>query len=138
MNSNRICKLLRTLLPAGALGISATLASTPAHALVGSQDGAPKTTSENTTSARLQAIRTAVSAVVGEAATGPAGNPNIVKVWWRNGFGWGNGGWHWHNGGGWGNGWHNGGWGNGWHNGGWGNGWHNGWGNGWHNGWGNW
>jgi rSAM-associated Gly-rich repeat protein len=138
MNSSRIRKLLRTLLPAGALGLSATLASTPAHALAGTQDSAPKATSENTTSARLQAIRTAVSAVVGEATTGPAGNPNIVKVWWRNGFGWGNGGWGWHNGGGWG--WHNGGgWGNGWHNGGWGNGWHNGgWGNGWHNGWGNW
>ncbi len=142
MEKDRLLKALYSLLPAGALGVSVMLAAIPAKAVaVAKPQDADQAKAEQPVAARLQAIRQGVSAVIGTATTGPASDPNIVKVWWGNG-GWGNGGWGWHNGG-WGNGWHNGGWGNGWHKGGWGNGWHNGgwgngWHNGWHNGWGNW
>jgi rSAM-associated Gly-rich repeat protein len=136
METDRLLKALHSLLPAGALGISVTLASIPANAMAVTRPDIGNAKVEQPVAARLQAIRQGVSAVIGTASTGTVENPNIVKVWWGNG-GWGNGGWGWHNG------WHNGGWGNGWHNGGWGNGWGNGWhnggwGNGWHNGWGNW
>jgi hypothetical protein len=144
-----LLQVLRTLLPAGALGASATLALTSTAA------GIPTTSPDNggtssapSVSTRLQEIRAGVSVItatlprqqegagislVGTSA--PLGDPSAVPTWWGNGgfgrwrLGWGNGGWGWHNGGwgngGWGNGWHNG-WGNGWHNGGWHNFWHNG------------
>jgi rSAM-associated Gly-rich repeat protein len=129
----RTLEALSVLLPAGALGISVALASTPAEALaVPSQSAAAMGTPGEGVSARLKAIRSGVSAVTSQAAE-TDGNPNIVKAWWGNGGwgrwhggwgrwrgGWGNGGWGWHNG------WHNGGWGNGgWGNGGWPNFWHN-------------
>lgn len=119
-------KSLAALLPLGALGISAALAATPA-------DAATVDAQQPAVSARLAAIRSAVTQATADATGLQPGDPNIQKAWWGNwrpGWwgnfhpGWGNGGWHnWHNG--WGNG--------GWHN------WHNGWGNGgWHNFWHNW
>jgi hypothetical protein len=158
---NSLLKALKTLLPAGALGASTTLAMySVAQALPNaSADPSDATAPVQSVSTRLQSIRNGVATVAASndhAAEGagislvgtsdPSGDPKAVPTWWGNGgfgrwrLGWGNG---WHNGGGWGNGWHNGGWrngwGNGWHNGGWGNGWGNGWHNGgwnnfWHNG----
>ena len=135
----RTVRALAALLPAGTLGLSATLADANATASAG--PGAKKPVAE-----RLQTIRDTVSGALNEMPL-QDGDP-FLKVdpekrlaWWGNG-GWRNGGWH--------NGWHNGGWHNGWGNGGWHNGWGNGlnlnlnlnpwnnWGNGWHNGWHNW
>lgn len=120
----RSLRMLAKLLPSGALGLSATLASADASALTTPAADAPK---DSTVSERLHAIRQDVSGALeqyrkdGEPFV--AVDPEQQLAWWGNG-GWRNGGWH-----NWGNGWHNGGWGNG--------GWHN-WGNGWHNGWHNW
>lgn len=120
----RSLRVLAKLLPSGALGLSATLASADASALSTPVTDAPK---DGTVSERLNAIRQDVSGALeqyrkdGEPFV--AVDPEQQLAWWGNG-GWRNGGWH-----NWGNGWHNGGWGNG--------GWHN-WGNGWHNGWHNW
>jgi len=108
---------LAALLPAGALGLSASLASADANATA----SAKVDTGQPSVAQRLQSIRDSVSGALSET---PKNGEPFLKVdpekrlaWWGNG---------WHN---WGNGWHNGGWGNG----GWGNGgWHN-WGNGWHN-----
>jgi len=123
-NDRRTLRALAALLPAGALGLSMSLAAADASAAkVNSEADGPASTS---VSERLQSIRNSVSTVVNEAtkdSDDPAVDRDIQLAWWGNG-GWRNGGWHnggWHN---WGNGWHNGGWGNGgWHN--WGNGWHN-------------
>jgi rSAM-associated Gly-rich repeat protein len=123
----RSVRALAALLPAGALGLSVSLASADAAASrsqVGAADG--KTPGE--VAKRLKSIRLSVSEAMekyakdGEPVVGL--DPETQLAWWGNG-GWRNGGWR------------NGGWGNGgWHN--WGNGgWHN-WGNGWHNGWLNW
>jgi rSAM-associated Gly-rich repeat protein len=122
-------KILASLLPLGALGVSIALAATPAKPIIGSgnEDAASRDVAGRDVAGRLRAIRAAVSEVTAEQAGLQPGEPNIQKAWWGNwrpGW-WGNGGWrNWHNG------WGNGGWGNG----GWGNGgWHN-----CHNGWGNW
>jgi rSAM-associated Gly-rich repeat protein len=126
----RTLKVLATLLPMGALGVSSALAAAPGKPIaseVNAEVGQPDV------AGRLAAIRSAVSQVTAEQSGLQIGDPNIQKAWWGNWAprfwanwhpGWGNGGWHnWHNG--WGNG--------GWHN------WHNGWGNGgWHNFWRNW
>jgi rSAM-associated Gly-rich repeat protein len=121
-NDRRTLRALAALLPAGALGLSMSLAAADADAAKASGAETPATTS---VAQRLQSIRNSVSTVVNEAAKDtddPTVDRDIQLAWWGNG-GWRNGGWH-----NWGNGWHNG-----WHNGGWGNGgWHN-WGNGWHN-----
>jgi hypothetical protein len=154
---NSLLKALKTLLPAGALGASATLAMhSVAQALPNqSADASDAASPAQSVGTRLQAIRSGVTTVAASDEHGaegagislvgtsdPSGDPKAVPTWWGNGgfgrwrLGWGNGGW----GAGWRNGWHNGGWGNGWgngwHNGGWGNGWHNGggWNNFWHNG----
>jgi rSAM-associated Gly-rich repeat protein len=128
---NRILKALSVLLPAGALGASVALASTAAQATtVSNRSTAPQSVAGAGVSARLEAIRSGVSAISGLDAVKVAADSDVTLAWWGNaGFGpwhlgWGNGGWgNWHNG---------------WHNGGWGN-WHNGWGNGgWHNYWHNW
>jgi rSAM-associated Gly-rich repeat protein len=130
----RSARALAALLPAGAFGLSVSLASADAAATATADVGtAPKKPGE--IAERLQSIRLSVSDALEQYARDRepfvAVDPDKQLAWWGNG--WHNGGWGWHNGG-WGNGWHNGGWGNGWHNGGWGNGWHNGgWGNGWHN-----
>ena len=120
LQRSRTLKLLAALLPAGALGMSIALAPEAAQA-------APAKPASTSVALRLQAIRDAVSTVAASTAspygTASQSDPNILKAWWRNG--WGN----WHPG--WGNGWHNLGWGNGWHNAAWNN-WHN-WANGWHN-----
>jgi hypothetical protein len=153
-----LLKALKTLLPAGALGASATLAM---HSVAQALPNQPADKNDAASPAepvgvRLQAIRSGVTTLAASDEHGsegagislvgtsdPSGDPKATPTWWGNGgfgrwrLGWGNGGWGngWHNGGwrnGWGNGWHNGGWGNGWHNGGWGNG--GGWNNFWHNG----
>lgn len=127
----RSARALAALLPAGALGLSVSLASADASAALSSESG-PQAKSPGNVAERLQAIRTSVSDAVEQYARDGkpfvAIDPETQLAWWGNG-GWRNGGWR---NGGWGNGgWHN--WGNGgWHN--WGNGWHNGW----HNGWLNW
>jgi rSAM-associated Gly-rich repeat protein len=140
---NRLLKALSAILPGGLAGASVLLALAATDATAASNN--TNTASDESVSARLQAIRSGVSDMTG-SATDPAQNDAAAApAWWGNGgfgrwgIGWHNGGWGnggWHNGG-WGNGgWHNGGWGNGgWHNAGWGNG---GWGNGWHNFWHNW
>lgn len=129
-------KALAMLLPAGVLGISSALASTPSEPV--SPERTDSSQSISVVADRLREIRAGVSEL--NAAGQKSQNPDDVLVaeWINGGFGWRNGGWG--NGG-----WHNGGWGNGgWHNGGWGNGWHNApnWGNGgwhnWHNFWHNW
>jgi rSAM-associated Gly-rich repeat protein len=122
---------LAALLPAGALGLSVSLASAGAEAATSSDTMAKKSGS---VAERLQSIRESVSGALNEM---PKANEPFLKVdpdkrlaWWGNG-GWNN----------WGNGWRNGGWNN------WGNGLivpmplfspFNNWGNGWHNGWRNW
>ena len=120
----RRLRAIARLLPAGALGFSATLAAADANATSASPPPS------DSVAERLQSIRGAMSGALSEMPL-KEGDP-VLQVdaekrlaWWGNG-GWRNGGWR--NGG-----WGNGGWGNGWHNGGWGNGWHNGWVNGWHN-----
>lgn len=105
---------LSALLPLGAFGVSAALATAPAKLVASSGDADAEGRS---VASRLEAIRSAVTEVTAEQSGLQAGDPNILKAWWGN--------WH--------PGWGNGGWRNGWRNGGWGN-WHNGWGNGgWHN-----
>lgn len=135
----RSTRYLAALLPAGALGMSVSLASVDASAALSS--GEPKARQPGDVAKRLETIRGSVSDAIEQYGRDGkpfvAVDPETQLAWWGNGWhgGWGwRGGWGWHNGG-----WHNGGWGNGgWHNGGWGNGWHNGgWGN-WHNGWHNW
>jgi rSAM-associated Gly-rich repeat protein len=117
----RTARALAVLLPAGALGLSVSLASADAAASLVS-DGAKAKEPANVAK-RLQSIRTSVSDAVEQYGKDSkpfvAVDPETQLAWWGNG------------------GWRNGGWGNGgWHN--WGNGgWHN-WGNGWHNGWLNW
>jgi rSAM-associated Gly-rich repeat protein len=123
----RSARALAALLPAGALGLSVSLASADAAATL-SSDSSPKAKRPGNVAERLQSIRASVSEAVEQYAKDGkpfvAVDPETQLAWWGNG-GWRNGGWR------------NGGWGNGgWHN--WGNGgWHN-WGNGWHNGWLNW
>ncbi len=136
-NDRRKLRALAALLPAGALGLSISLASADANAKA--SDGVDRAAPASV-ALRLQSIRNSVSEVLDQVAKDPddpTADRETQLAWWGNG-GWRNGGWR----NGWGNGWHNGGWGNGWHNGGWGNGgWGNGllaplfgpWGNGWHN-----
>jgi rSAM-associated Gly-rich repeat protein len=124
----RSARALAALLPAGAFGLSVSLASADAAATASSDGARTKTPGE--IAEQLQSIRLSVSEALEKYAKDRepfvAIDPDTQLAWWGNGW---HGGWGWHNGG-----WHNGGWGNGWHNGGWGNGWHNGgWGNGWHN-----
>lgn len=120
----RSARALASLLPAGALGLSVSLASVDATASR-SREGGADAGKPGDVARRLQSIRLSVSDALekysqdGEPFV--AVDPETQLAWWGNG-GWRNGGWH--NGG-----WHNGGWGNG--------GWHN-WHNGWHNGWLNW
>jgi rSAM-associated Gly-rich repeat protein len=122
-SARHVLKVLATLLPLGALGVSSALAAAPGKPLVPAE---PADAARPGVAERLSAIRSAVSQVTIDQTGLPAGDPNILKAWWGN--------WAPHF---WGNfhrGWGNGGWGNGgWHN------WHNGWGNGgWHNFWRNW
>ena len=139
-SDRRKLRALAALLPAGALGLSISLATADANATL--SEGVDRARPASV-AARLQSIRKSVSDVLDQVAKDPddpTADRETQLAWWGNG-GWRNGGWR----NGWGNGWHNG-WGNGWHNGwgngGWGNGgWGNGllaplfgpWGNGWHN-----
>jgi len=115
----RSSRALAALLPAGALGLSMSLAAADAAALA--TEG-PATDAKESVAERLQSIREDVAAAIDSGERFLAYDAEEQFAWWGNG-GWRNGGWR-----NWGNGWHNGGWGNGWGNGGW----HN-WGNGWHN-----
>jgi rSAM-associated Gly-rich repeat protein len=123
---SRTFKALSALLPAGVFGMSVALAAAPSAA---GETASAGTAASESVAARLQAIRSGVSAVTQKPSAEPGTDPNLVKVWWGNGGwggrpGWGNGGWR--------PGWGNGGWGNGgWRNGGWRNG-------GWPNFWRNW
>ena len=141
---NRTQKTLSMLLPVGMLGVSAILASAQAMPSKKADDKAADPLKPDV-AARLQEIRSSVSALDGQAPV----EADFLLAQWVNigggggaGIGWRNGGW---GNGGWGNGgWRNAGWANGgWGNGGWRNGWGNGprppWGNGgWHNFWHNW
>ncbi len=143
---SRTHKLLSILLPIGALGISAALASAHAKPVTAADSGSASQDTAMGVAERLQAIRTSVSTLEGETSGYTIDDPRIVLAQWVNvgggGLGWRNGGWvnagPWRNGG-WGNAvpWRNGGWGNvgPWRNGGWRNNWGNG---GWHNFWRNW
>jgi rSAM-associated Gly-rich repeat protein len=115
----RSLSVLAALLPAGALGLSISLASADAAATAAPDSSAAAIGKSGSVASRLQAIRDSVSVVL-KTGTKDSEDPSVTTAetqlaWWGNG-GWRNGGWR------------NGGWGNGgWHNGGWGNGWHNGW-----------
>ena len=115
----RTARALAALLPAGALGLSVSLASADASATLAA-DGGAQAKKPGNVAERLQSIRASVSDAVEQYGKDGkpfvAVDPETQLAWWGNG-GWRNGGWR------------NGGWGNG--------GWHN-WGNGWHNGWLNW
>jgi hypothetical protein len=112
--NRRSLRALAALLPAGALGLSVSLAAVDVKATASPDGGLDK---PGSVAERLKAIREQVSGAIEQSAddgSNFAMDPETKLAWW--------------------NGWHN--WGNGWHN--WGNGgWHN-WGNGWHNGWHNW
>ncbi|HTR84114.1 MAG TPA: GrrA/OscA1 family cyclophane-containing rSAM-modified RiPP [Reyranella sp.] len=119
--NRRSVSALAALLPAGALGLSVSLASADAEASI-----APKVDTGKSVAQRLQSIRDSVSGALSEIPKDGKflkTDPEKRMAWW------GNGGWHnWNN---WSNApvipfitpWNN--WNNGWHN--WGNGWHNGW-----------
>ena len=103
-------RILSGLAPVGAIGVSLLLGSTaPVGADQDPASAQPRAADHGRVSARLAAIREAVSDVAA---------PSAVKggqqfVWWGNG-GWRNGGWRnggWRNGG-----WRNGGWRNFWRN----------------------
>src|SRR3954462_2770265 len=102
----RTLHALAALLPAGALGLSISLAAADAAAARSSTNNAPQEKAKPV-SLRLEAIRESVSVVVSLPANDgqdvePSADTKLA--WWGNG-GWRNGGWH------------NGGWGNGgWHN----------------------
>ena len=129
----RKLRALAALLPAGALGMSISLASAGAMAMASPGPVQAEPAKPASVALRLQAIRTSVSEVLDHAAKAsndPTADRETQLAWWGNG-GWRN----------WGNGFNNG-WGNGgllapllspFGNGGWNN-----WGNGWHNGWHNW
>ena len=118
-HDRRTARALAALLPAGALGLSVSLASADAAATLAYDSGTTARKPGNVAE-RLQSIRASVTDAVGQYSKDGkpfvAVYPETQLAWWGNG-GWRNGGWR------------NGGWGNG--------GWHN-WGNGWHNGWLNW
>ena len=127
----RSLRALAALLPAGALGLSISLASAGAQAKATPDSDRADVGKSELVALRLQAIRLSVSEALSQTAEDGRNlsvDPETQLAWWGNG-GWRNGGWR------------NGGWGNGWHNG-WGNGGllnlFNPWGNGWHNGWHNW
>jgi rSAM-associated Gly-rich repeat protein len=115
----RSLSVLATLLPAGTLGLSISLASADAAATTATAPGSTSLEMSRSVASRLQEIRDSVSVAL-KTVTKESEDPSVAATetqlaWWGNG-GWRNGGWR------------NGGWGNGgWHNGGWGNGWHNGW-----------
>ena len=126
-------RILSTLLPAGALGVSLLLGATAAQAAREAPPGpSPDLAAPAPIGERLAAIRDAVSDIAGRPPAAPVAR--VERLAWAN---WSNFGiglplpvwpvWNdWHNGWrNWNNNWHNG-----WHN--WQNGWNN-WGNGWHN-----
>ena len=113
-------KILSALAPTGAVGMSILLASSaPSVAREHPAGTEPATTPSPRVSERLDAIRGAMSEVVGQAVVATESPTGERQMAWGN---WGNGGFgiflgppwgNWHD---WNN-WHN--WGNGWGNGGW-------------------
>ena len=120
---NPYLRLVSTLLPAGALGMSVALVAGPARASAVPAGPAPREAGPDATPAvasvadQLQSIREAVSTVAESGGLGQVNDPNVQLAWWGNGNGrgWGNGHRAWGNGPGprWGNGgfhnWRNGG-----------------------------
>jgi hypothetical protein len=104
-------QILSAILPAGALGASLLLAAAPpSEAKQNPMGSQPAAADKALVSARLAAIRDAVSEVIGPATAAEDEQQLAWGNWWRNG-GWRNGGWR-----NWRNGWGNGGWHNWWHN----------------------
>src|SRR5882757_4259187 len=109
----RTVRALAALLPAGALGLSVSLASADAAATLASDgsaqaNGSAQAKRPGNVAERLQSIRASVSDAVEQYGKDGkpfvAVDPETQLAWWGNG-GWRNGGWR------------NGGWGNGgWHN----------------------
>src|SRR5262245_22466664 len=101
----RSARALAALLPAGAFGLSVSLASADASATVSPDAGAkPKKPGE--VAERLQSIRLSVTEAMQQYAKDGepfvALDPEQQLAWWGNG--WRNGGWGWPN---WHNGWPN-------------------------------
>jgi rSAM-associated Gly-rich repeat protein len=116
---SKYLRILSALAPSGAVGVSILLASS-APSVAREHPTEPATPSPRV-SERLDAIRGAMSEVVGQSVVATESATGERQMAWGN---WGNGGFgiflgppwgNWHD---WNN-WHN--WGNGWHNGGWGN-----------------
>jgi hypothetical protein len=109
-------KILASIVPAGAVGISLLLGSTaPGAASQGPTGPQPRAADQDRVSERLAAIRDAVSTVAGDAVK--QDDNNMRFAWWRN-WGWGGGGrawggWGWPNWNNWRN-WNN--WNNWWRN----------------------
>jgi hypothetical protein len=103
----RYLEILSSIVPVGAVGVLLLLGATaPVAASQGPTETGLRAAAEARVSARLAAIREAVSDVAGPGAI--ASKDGQQLAWWGN---WRNGGGGWRNGG-----WRNGGWGNGWHN----------------------
>ncbi|HXA69671.1 MAG TPA: GrrA/OscA1 family cyclophane-containing rSAM-modified RiPP [Stellaceae bacterium] len=116
---HKYLRILSALAPSGAVGMSILLASSAPS--VASEHPTEPATPSPRVSERLDAIRGAMSEVVGQSVVVTESPTGERQMAWGN---WGNGGFgiflgppwnNWHD---WNN-WHN--WGNGWHNGGWGN-----------------
>lgn len=109
-------RILSSVVPAGAVGVSLLLGSTvPSAATQEPTAMQPRTADDARVSERLAAIRNAASAVAGQEAA-RQGDSNLHLAWgnwWRN-FGyrpWGGWGWpnwnNWHNWNNWNNWWRN-------------------------------
>ncbi len=112
-------QVLSGMVPIGAAGVALLLGSSaPVAADEGPAAQSARTAEAAPVSARLAAIRDAVSDAAGPGAKATDGATGERLAWaaWRNG---GGGGAVWRGGGAWRNGgaaWRNGGWHNGWHN----------------------
>jgi rSAM-associated Gly-rich repeat protein len=109
--ARRTARELLRLLPSGVAGLSMSLASADASAIVATEKA------DRSVGDRLESLRSDVAGALEQYAKDAqpfvAVDPETLLAWWGNG-GWRNGGWH---NGGFGNGgFGNGGWHNGFHN----------------------